>query len=344
MALTMSGDLTLVDAIYWVYGANIGTTATALLASAGSNYVGRQVALAHFFFKVISVFIFYFFTDTFASYMFGMSPMREVANSHTVFNIIAGLLFYPFLNIGAKLMEKMIPADSKEFGVKYLERSHFENSSVAIAHAQREAMRMADIVVSMVKDSLRLFEKENEALYESIRERDNKVDLLHREINLFLSRFAEVSNGVSQDMYRIMSFVTDLESVGDVIDNSLLEMAKKKQALKVDFSKEGWEELKQIQAKVLEATELSVSAFQLNNVEIGAKVIYIKREVRKMEKTLRENHMMRLASQKQETLKTSSIHFDILSEYRRISGLVSNHIYGLLKDSDKYNIMPRRET
>ena len=344
MTLAMSGDITLVEAMYWVYGANIGTTATALLASAGGNYVGRQVALAHFLYKFISVLIFYFTTQFFAQFMFGDSAMREVANFHTVFNLLAGAVFYPFLNTGEKIMQKLIPPDSKEFGVEYLERSHFENAAVALAHAERETMRMADIVVGMVRDSLRLFIKEDEELIESIKERDNRVDLLHREINLYLSRLAERNGNTTQEIYRLMNFVTDLESVGDVIDNTLLEMAKKKHALKIDFSTEGLQDLRQISDKVLEITELSISAFQRRDVELASKVVFNKREIRQIEKSLRERHITRLVAQKESAIKTSSIHLDVLSEYRRITGLASNHVYGLFKESDKYNLLPRRES
>jgi phosphate:Na+ symporter len=344
MTLAMSGQLSLVDSLYWVYGANIGTTATALIASAGGNAVGKQVALAHFLYKLVSVGMFFYFTEFFASFISGETPMRAVANSHAIFNIVAALLFYPFINLGVKFIESLIPNDNKEFGVKYLDRSSFESSSVALAHAQREAMRMADIVISMIKDSLLLFEKESDELLESIRKRDDKVDILNREINIFLSQQVDSPTEISQDIYRIMSFVTDMECVGDVIDNSLVELSKKKHNLKLTFSHEGWEELRLMSAKVLETAELSISAFQLRDLELGAKVIYLKREIRKLEKSLRQKHLERLVLQKESTIHTSAIHLDVLSEYRRITGLVSNHVYAILKDSDQYNLLPRKES
>lgn len=344
MTLAMSGDLTLVDSLYWVYGANIGTTATALLASAGGNAVGKQVALAHFLYKLVSVAIFYFFTDHFAALVFGETPMREVANSHAIFNIVAAILFYPFINWGVKFIETLIPKEVNEFGAKYLDRSHFENSSVALAHAHREAMRMADIVVTMVRDSIILFERESEEMQSSIKKRDSKVDMLNREINLFLSQLVDSPSEITQDIYRIMSFVTDMETVGDVIDNTLSELAKKKHALKLSFSDEGWEELKHMHMKVLEAAEMSISAFHLKDVDLGSKVIFLKREIRKLEKKLRQKHLERLVLQKEATINTSAIHLDTLSEYRRITGLVCNHVYSLLKESDRYNILPRKET
>ncbi|RME17718.1 MAG: Na/Pi cotransporter family protein, partial [Bdellovibrio sp.] len=95
MSLAASGLISLTDAIYWVYGANIGTTATALVASLGGNYIARQIAWAHCFYKTASVFLFYFFTSQFAQWIQSSHIQRDVANSHTIFNIIAALIFLP---------------------------------------------------------------------------------------------------------------------------------------------------------------------------------------------------------------------------------------------------------
>jgi phosphate:Na+ symporter len=71
-------------------------------------------------------------------------------------------------------------------------------------------------------------------------------------------------------------------------------------------------------------------------------VIYLKRDARKMEQKMREAHISRLVKGSQESINTSSIHLDLLGEYRRIVGLMSNHVYSLLKDSDPYNLLPRK--
>ncbi len=344
MGLAAGGMISLYDAIFWVYGANIGTTATALIASAGGNYMGRQVAWAHCLFKVISVGIFFFFTTYFASFLTSDLPQRDIANAHTCFNVFAALMFYPFIKYGVVVVQKLFPASKseKEFSVKYLGRGDFQSVSVAVAHAEREVLRMADIVFSMIRDSLALFKGEDLDLKEAILEKDNRVDLLNKEINLFVASYMEQADpGSEVDFLRLMTFSTDLESVGDVIDNSLLKMAEKKQALKVDFSPEGWKEIKKMYEETKKLSSLSITCFQRQDVELAGKIVYNKRLIRRMEKDFRIRHLERLIAGKQETMNTSSIHMDILSEYRRIVGLMSNHVYSLLKDTDKYLILPR---
>ena len=92
MSLAASGMIDLYTAMFWVYGANIGTTSTALIASIGGNHVGRQVAWAHFLFKFSSVLIFYLFTQGFVDLLsatISSSSVRDVANAHTLFNVIS---------------------------------------------------------------------------------------------------------------------------------------------------------------------------------------------------------------------------------------------------------------
>ncbi|MCC7405591.1 MAG: Na/Pi cotransporter family protein [Bdellovibrionales bacterium] len=345
MTLAMSGQITLVDACYWVYGANIGTTATPLMAAFGANFVGRQVAWAHCIYKIVSALIFIPFTPYLAELISTSSAARDVANYHTAFNLAAAAVFFSFINIGSRLIEKIIPPrdSEKEFSVEYLERGSYQNPSVVAAHAEREVLRMADIVLTMIRNSVKLLKNENLDMEEGIKTSDDKVDMLNREIDLFLARHMEEADASTQKrMMRIISYAADLESAADVIDNNILVLARKKHALKLSFSDHGWEEILELHKEVVKVAEMSVSCFQISDVELASKVIFHKREVRKLEKRLRESHIERLVKGRSDTISTSSIHLDVLSDYRRVVGLMSNHVYGLLKESDPYNILPRR--
>lgn len=334
MTLVSSHVMDLEHAFYWVYGANIGTTATALLAASGGNHVGRQVAWAHCLHKVASVSVFYFFTPHLAQWLSSDLPIRDVANAHLMFNLAGAIVFFPMTSYGAKLIEKIITpsANEREFSVKYLDRATFESPSVVLAHAERECLRMADIVQSMVADSMRVLKDFNQDLIEDMRARDNKVDLLNREISLFITRFMDNTDGTMRSqMIRLFGFASDLESAADVIDNSILELAQKKHSLRVDFSPEGWEELSHLHRATLEVCTMSVGCFQTQSKDLANKLIFKKRIIRKMEKTMREAHIGRLVQGRQDSINTSSIHLDVLTDYRRVVGLFSNHAYSLVR-------------
>ncbi len=329
MALASAGAINIEDAMLWVYGANIGTTSTALIAAAGSNYVGKQVAWAHFFYKTISVLIFYPFTSIFIGMISQMdtTPARLTANSHLIFNVLSAIILFPFIQAGARLIEKMFPKGPQdEFGADYLNLNTYRNSALATSYAQREIMRTADIVNSMIVDSLNLFESSDPTLVESVKDRDNKVDFLYREIKMFLLDEANKSEtGVQQNVLNMIMFISDLERAADAIDINVTALAIKKQALKLEFSPEGWQDIRTMHGLVVKAASLCINAYQ--NKELCKDAVRLKREVAKLELTLRETHIGRLNKGMRDSINTSSIHLDLLSEYRRIASLLCNHAY-----------------
>ena len=329
MSLATAGVISVGDALFWVYGANIGTTSTAIMAAVNSNHIGKQVAWAHFVYKFLSVLIFYpfsgFFTDQILAYQ--TSSSRSIANAHFFFNVISAGLFYPFIRVGATMMEKMFPKDtSDEFGTEFLKLNNYKSSSLAISYGEREIMRVADIVLSMIQDSIKLFNNYNISLVDSIRDRDNKVDFLYREIKMFLLEHANKSTTeVNQRIMDMIMFLSDLERSADSIDINLITLASKKAALKLEFSTAGWDELKAMHDQVMRVSAMAINSFHTR--ELCEEAIRLKRELTKIEMDLREKHILRLNRGMRDSINTSSIHLDVLSEYRRIVSLLVSHAY-----------------
>ncbi|MFN7455151.1 MAG: Na/Pi cotransporter family protein [Pseudobdellovibrionaceae bacterium] len=331
MGLAQAGAISLNDAMFWVYGANIGTTSTALIAAVGSNHVGKQVAWAHFFYKTLSVAIFLIepLHNYFVKFVgqFETTIYRSIANGHLIFNIASAALFFPFINPASRLIEKMFPKDPKDdFTAEYLSMNNYQSTALAVSYAQREILRTADIVLSMIRDSVKLFETADPSLIESIKDRDNKVDYLYRETKMFLLDHANKSQSVVHQnvMYMIM-FLSDLERAADSIDINITTLAIKKNALKLEFSADGWKEILEMHAQVIKVAQMAISAYTQR--EMCEETIQLKRELAKMEINLRENHIGRLNKGMRESINTSSIHLDLLSEYKRIAGLLCSHAY-----------------
>jgi len=337
MSLAKAGALDVEQAMYWVYGANIGTTAQALIASAGSNYIGRQVAWAHFFYKFLSVLIFMIrpFHQGLLHLLgfFEPSVFRAIANGHLWFNLISATIFFPFIQPAARFIEKLFPKDAKdEFGTEFLRLNNYQSAALAISYANREILRTADLVLSMIQDSVKLFESDNPAMIESIRDRDNKVDFLYRETKMFLLDHANKSNtAVHQNIMQMIMFMSDLERAADAIDINLTQLAIKKNALRLEFSREGWSEIEIMHGEVVKTAMLAINAWQ--NRELSEEAIRLKREVARLEIQMREHHIERLNRGARETINTSSIHLDLLSEYKRIASLLCTHAYTTMKEN-----------
>lgn len=333
MSLVSAGAIDLSDAMLWVYGANIGTTSTAIMAAAGGNTIGRQVAWAHFFYKTLSVLIFYPFTAFFISMLqeFNASSARIVANGHLIFNLVSAAIFFPFINKAADLIEKIFPKDPSEtFGTEFVSLNTYQSSALAVSYAHREIMRTADIVISMIRDSIKLFDGEDPALIESIKERDNRVDFLYRETKMFLLDHANKSQtAVHQNIMNMIMFLSDLERAADAIDINILALATKKNALRLEFSEQGSREIHDIHEQTVKVAVTAINSYQER--ELCPTAIQMKRDLAKTEIIMRENHISRLNQGVSMSINTSSIHLDLLSEYRRIASLLCNHAYSTAK-------------
>jgi phosphate:Na+ symporter len=333
MSLAQANVISLEQAMYWVYGANVGTTSTALLAAAGSNYIGRQVAWAHFLYKAVSAAIFLLppvnYVLTWSVSHFTLDSFRGIANAHLWFNLISAILFFPFIKKGAHLIETWFPKDSKdEFGSEFLKLNNYSSPALAVAYAQREILRVADIVISMIRDSIHLFENFDPSMVESIRERDRRVDFLYREIKHFLLDHANRNpTGVEKHIMGLITFLTDIERAADAIDINLVQLAIKKHNLKLLFSDEGANEIRMMFEQCLKTATLAINAY--TEKDLCEEAIKHKRQLAKLEIELREHHIERLKKGVKETINTSSIHLDALSEYRRIGSLLSSHAYSV---------------
>ncbi len=334
----MSSDLiTLYEAVFWIYGANIGTTSTALISSVGSNVVGRQVAWAHLLYKTVSVLIFLSFTGYFVD-LFGNIPSRSghyVAYANMAFNFLSAVLLFPFLSVGVKLIKKIVQPSYKERKIrpKYLYKGNISSPFVALAHAEREVLRMGDTVGDMVRHSINFVMDDDESYEENLHDKDNKVDFLYGAVYNFLADFSKEGR-LTDDMTRVLLFASDLESIADVIDKNISRLCRKKHTLKVQFSKEGQSDLFRIHEEICILIQLSLTYFQQPSEKLKIEILDKKKHIRKQEKKARENHLVRFIEGQKETVNTSSIYMDILTEYGRISSLACHHVYPKRKSYD----------
>jgi len=341
ISLSLNDLINLQTAIPIILGANIGTCGTALLASLRSKTEARQVAVAHILFKIIGVVIFYPFLGLFQSLveLSAGTVIHQIANAHTFFNVIIAFLFLPFTSQLYKLVQKLAPLPKEKeerFGPKYLNPELLSTPSLALASAVRETIRMAEIVQDMLALSIKPFMEmpySVSELIEKIEASDDKVDILDREIRFYLTQLAQkaLSEEEAKKQMEILSLIYNLESIGDVIDKNLMELAKKRARKEVRFSKEGEQNLIEMHKAVYENLVLALSAFTTRDETIAQQVIRNKSKIREMEQEFYQSHIRRLEQGCMESFETSRIHLDLLSNLRRINSYITNLAYPLVQ-------------
>lgn len=335
LSFATSGLMNLDGAMPIIFGANIGTAATALVAAVGANAEARRVAAAHALFKVIGVLLFLPVSVAFADLVRRTTddPARQIANAHSLFNLVVALLFLPFTRIAADVFTRLIPdTGRRELGAMYLNPNVLDTPAVALGQAVREVLRMGDATLQSLRETIVVFERDDEALMREIIRRDDLIDRLEEDIKQYVVklRAQSLTEEQSQRESALLFTVVNLEEIGDVIEKELMELAEKKIRGHYRFSAQGWDEIVDIHAKVVENLELALSAVATQDRSIAEKVVRHKSNINLMERRLRQTHMQRLHEGLRETIDTSSIHLDVLGGLKRINSLVAGIAYAVL--------------
>jgi phosphate:Na+ symporter len=330
LALAGSGSITLHGAMPMILGANIGTTITPIFMSSRASIEGRRVAVAHMLFKVAGAAVIYPFLPQFEALIHRVEPIptREIANAHTLFNVLNAIVFLPLVGVSSRLISlHYAPADQKEkFGPKYLDPRALETPALAFGNATREFLRMADMVNDVLRDSVKVMGKTDLDLIDDIEARDDKIDILNREIRFYLAKVTQeiLTRGQAEKQMELISLANDVENIGDVIARNILALARAKIKQGVTFSQQGWGELQDFHAKVCENFDLALIAYSTQDEEIALKVLRHRTALITIENQLKERHITRLSQGTRESIETSSMHLDLLAHLRQINGYIGN--------------------
>lgn len=330
-----------------VLGSNIGTCATAMLASIGSGRDAKRVALSHVGFKVAGVFVVFLILPFFLEFikktgaLSGAGTARQIANSHTLFNLGIGILFFPVTNLFAKLVEKILPdvpdKDEEEIlFLTYLDERKIISHDVAVYLARKEIARMAGTIRQMLAIAAKPFgvgtdEIEDRrfpgrSLEEGICLREKEIDFLEKKISDYLFKIARegVSKEEQERIYSMVSIVKDLESIGDLIQRNYVNLINKKKSLGVDFSAEGREELSIYHEKALKQISLLKESFDEKSLSKAARIMRKERKYLDLELQYRARHLDRIVRERQESIDTHEVHMELMNILNQVIVYTSN--------------------
>jgi len=338
IALAAHGLLPLAGAVPLVLGANIGTCATALAASMGSTTEAKRVAVAHIGFKLLGAAVVLPFLGPFVELTASSAGdlPRQIANAHTLFNVGISLLFLPFQGLAARLIMAAVsdrPEEDARFRTRYLDDRFADQPSLAIGQATREALRMADIAQGMLRDAAAVFRTGSQELLEDVERRDDQLDYLEREIKLYLTRLGKqtMTEDLSRREIALLGFIGNMENIGDIIDKNLMELARKKLYQGRRFSEAGEAELMDFHAQVSKNLERAIVAFATGDRSLAQEVLEQRAAIRQRERDLRQSHLDRLRAGLAESLETSEIHLDVLTNLKRINSHITALVYPIVE-------------
>jgi phosphate:Na+ symporter len=340
MSLASVGVLPLTSACALVLGANLGAAMPAITATFADKPAARRVALGNLIFRLTGCIVALPFVAMIVPWLQQLEPApgRVVVNFHTAFNLALGLAFILLTDVVARLCARLLPdlpVEADPERPRHLDRTTLESPSLALACAAREALRMGDLIETMLRDSFDVFRSNDRQKLIALQRMEHSVDKLHEAIKLFVTDVSRepLNPGESRRSAEILGFTTNLEHIGDIIDKSLLELAEKKTRLQLRFSSEGWTEIEALHAHVLDNLRMALGVFVSGDVAIARKLIDEKVAVRDAERQAAENHLARLRAGRPESIDSSALHLDILRDLKRIHSHICAVAYPLLDEA-----------
>jgi len=341
IAMCAEGILPVKSAVAVVIGANLGIAVTALIAGY-ARIDTRRMAVGNLFFKAVGAVICLPLLRPLVDWLGALSMAGDahdtqlIANAHTLFNVALAVVFLPLIPLVTGWLEKLLPAHAAaedETQPRYLDPAMLASPALALGQATREILHMADHVRAMLRDAHRAFTAADETLCATVQKHDDVVDALNNDIKSFVTKISEqaLTGDESHREVALLTFANELENVGDIIDKNLIDLAKKKIALGVQFSKEGWTELDGFFQQVLDNFEVAVSAFASQDRVLADQLLQRKRHLNEQEPELRNRHFHRLHAGLAESIETSAIHLDVLTYLRQINSLLTAVAYPILE-------------
>lgn len=341
MSLAGAGIVAPQAALALVLGANLGGALVPLVALSGAPAAARRVPLGNLILRgagVLAVLPFVPEVAGFAATLAGAQPERLVVHMHTGFNLALALAGLPLVGLLARLLRRILPdrpAGEGAVAPRHLDASALDTPGEALACAMRETLHMADRVAEMLRRALPAIEGSDARLVREVEAADDAVDRLHEAIKLYLVQVsrAQMTQAESARYVEILTFTTNLEHIGDIIDKNLMELAAKKIRNQLAFSPEGLAEIRAFHARVEETMRLAANVFATRDLGLARRLFAEKGPTRGAEREAAERHFARLKEGRAESIATSAIHLDIIRDLKRIHGHLTAVAYPILEGS-----------
>jgi phosphate:Na+ symporter len=325
-------------ALALVIGANIGGALAPYMAQSGADVEARRVPLANLVTRAIVGVALLPFLGPAVEWLSMVDPSatRLPVNFHTAYNIAASLVFLPLVDVVAWTCRRLLPAKpmvDDPGKPRHLDPNVLDSPAEALGCALRETLNLGDRVADMLRGTIDVFERNDPKAVKAIEAADDAVDRLYEAIKLYLIQTSRTELG-EEDGRRyieILTFTTNLEHIGDIVDKNLMELAAKKIRNRYAFSPEGMAELRAFHARVLENLRLALNVFTTRDITLARRLVAEKTAMREAESKAADSHFARLREGRPESIETSAIHMDVIRDLKRINGHLASVAYPILE-------------
>jgi len=339
IVLASQGFVSLDAGIALMFGANIGTCATAMLAAIGKSRDAVRAATVHVVFKVVGVIIWFGFIGYLAGWVRGLSPAhpelegvarmaaetpRQIANAHTIFNVANTLIFLPFVGTFARLMHWLVPErpepEDETIQPRYLDTLLLDTPALALDRARMELRRLGERAHTMVQQALPVTLGGTLEDLQALERLDEEVDGLHGAIVSYLGQLSKESldNAQAEQHYDYLEAANNIESIGDLIETNLVGAGMERLALGLHVSDSTQSHLEALHVAVGEAVGLALEALDANDPEIARRVREAKKPIQQLARSAESHLSQRLGVDEPDRLGLYRFESELIEYLRRV--------------------------
>ena len=249
---------------------------------------------------------------------------------------MVALLCLPIAGHIATAVKKITPKEEVSAALSrphHLDASALSTPSLAISCAAREALHLADLVETMLGGLKTVWQTDDQKLGQELRALDDQVDSLYSAIKYYMTKISrsELDEGEGRRWTEIISFTINMEQIGDLVERVLQDVEDKKIKKGRQFSHAGLQEINEMHDHLVANLRLAMSVFLTSNVRDAQKLLEEKNRFRELELAYAATHLNRLAENTIQSIETSSLHIDIISDLKRINSLLCSVAYPVLE-------------
>ncbi|MDZ5782976.1 Na/Pi cotransporter family protein [Marinococcus luteus] len=287
-----------------LFGDNIGTTVTAVIAAIGASVAAKRTALTHVIFNLIGATIILILLVPYTAFIsflqdaLNLNQPMTIAFAHGIFNISNVIIQLPFVGVLAYIVTKLVPGSDEEieYKPKHLDPSFiYQSPAIALDQAKLETLRMAEYAGKGLRKSESYLETKNKKDAEKIVRYEEAINNLDKDITDYLIGISarSLSRENSRKHSVVMDTVRDIERVGDHMEN-VMELVDYQLTNKVTLSEEAYKDLNEMFTLTISTFNRAVEALEKDDYEIAQQVARQEEDIDKMERKLRKKHILRL--------------------------------------------------
>ena len=332
--------ITLKAALPVLFGDNIGTTITAIIAVIGANTSAKRLALSHTMFNVIGTAIFLILLSPFSIFVEKMAqilhlnPKVTIAFAHGSFNVMTTILLFPFIGLLEYIVVKLIKEkdeDRVEHKPKYLDSALISAPSIALGQVKQEMLSMISITLKSLERSVKFFHNHDEKDAERVEKSEDAINNIDQEITKYLTTLSQehITEKDGEEISMYLDMCRDVERIGDhaigIVRDVRYEIKKK-----LVFTETAHEEVQKLYLISKQIIETAEEALKNNDSEKAFAVVDLHNKLYAKEKEVRKAHISRVSKQECD-IKSGLYYIDVVSHFTRIGDHARNLVEKMIE-------------